>query len=366
MTDNTIYTRSSDGPQRRALKVVLPGGSGHVGRALARHFYECGDKVCVLSRRTGKAPWRVVQWDGISAAKWVEELEGADLVINLADRSVDCRYTTANRRAIVDSRIAPTILLGNVIGGLSQPPRLWMNASTATIYRNALDCGMDEATGDIGGKEQDTPTSWRFSVEVAACWEEAFFSAQAPRTRKIALRSAMIMDTEPGGVFDKLSRLVRLGLGGALGSGDQYVSWIHEKDFVHAVEHLIGRGDMEGPVNIASPFPLSNRQFMRVLREAWGLRIGLPAPEWMLEIGAAVVRTETELLLKSRRVIPGRLAKTGFRFSFGVWSDAVRDLVERWRQEHSGRRSVDAESSSVRRELSESSVQRIATTEGKL
>ncbi|MGA7695195.1 MAG: TIGR01777 family oxidoreductase [Candidatus Sulfotelmatobacter sp.] len=314
-----------------ALRIVLTGGSGQMGTLLARHFDEQGHQVVVIARSVQPAPWRVVEWDGATLGDWCSELERADLLINLAGRSVNCRYTPANRKAIKESRVQSTLLLGRAIARLAHPPRVWMNASTATIYRHALDRAMDEETGEIGGNERDCPSSWRFSIDVATSWEEAFFSAVAPRTRKIALRSAMTMSPDRGGIFAELLRLVRLGLGGTAGSGDQYVSWIHEADFIRSIEFLMAHEEFEGPVNLAAPNPLPNREFMRALRRAWGTRVGLPAPRPLLELGAVFLRTETELILKSRRVVPGRLLRGGFEFQFPEWPGAARDLVERWR-----------------------------------
>jgi uncharacterized protein (TIGR01777 family) len=292
-----------------------------------------GNAVTVLSRSGAVAPWRVVSWDGADADDWTRELEDADVVINLAGRSVNCRYNAGNRRGILESRIRTTELLGKAISKVQRPPRLWINASTATIYRHSLDREMDEATGELGGVEPDAPGSWRFSVEVATRWEKALFAANTPRTRKIALRSAMVMSAERGGTFDLLLRLVRFGLGGACGSGKQFVSWIHEEDFVRAVDYLVEHEEFEGPVNVASPGPLPNEEFLRALRRAWGARLGLPASEWMLEVGAFFLRTETELILKSRRVVPGLLLMSGFEFQFPEWRGAAEDLVQRWRRQ---------------------------------
>jgi hypothetical protein len=207
-----------------------------------------------------------------------------------------------------------------------------MNASTATIYRHSFDRAMDEETGEIGGNEAHAPSSWRFSIDVATSWEQVFFVASAAHTRKIAMRSAVVMSPDHGGIFDALLRLVRFGLGGTAGTGEQFVSWIHDYDFVSAVEFLIDREDLHGVVNLAAPNPLPNRDFMRDLRQAWGIRIGIPPASWMLKIGALLLRTETELVHKSRRVIPGRLLKAGFQFQFSEWSVAARDLVARWRR----------------------------------
>jgi len=206
-----------------------------------------------------------------------------------------------------------------------------MNASTATIYRHALDRPMDEQTGEIGGNEPNAPAKWSFSIDVATSWETAFFDSVTPNTRKIALRSAVVMSPDRGGIFDKLLRLVRFGLGGTSASGMQFVSWIHDADFLGSIDYLIARDEINGVVNIASPNPLPNREFMKALREAWGSRIGLPAASWMLEIATLLLRSETELVLKSRRVIPGRLVEAGFQFQFPEWESAAQHLVSRWR-----------------------------------
>jgi uncharacterized protein len=317
----------------RPLRIVLPGGSGQVGNILARHFHCKGDSVVVLTRRTIPAPWRIVAWDGMNLGSWVREVEKADVVINLAGRSVNCRYNSANRREIMESRTQSTRVLGEALNQAVHPPRLWMNASTATIYRHTLDHTTDEVTGELGGNEPNAPSSWGFSIDVARRWEECFFAADTPNTRKIALRSAMTMSPDRGGIFDVLLRLVRFGLGSASGSGKQFVSWIHEADFVRSVEYLIANEEMAGRVNIAAPKPLPNREFMGVLRKTWGRSVGLSAAKWMLELGAVFLRTETELILKSRRVVPGRLLLAGFEFRFPDWPSTAQDLVHRWRQD---------------------------------
>jgi uncharacterized protein (TIGR01777 family) len=317
------------------LRIVIAGGSGQVGTILARHFHSQGHSVIVLSRTTFPAPWRMVAWNGVSLDSWIRHLDKADAVINLAGRNVNCRYSKGNRREIMESRIQSTRVLGMALKKVANPPRLWMNASTATIYRHALDRPMDELAGELGGNEPNAPPSWRFSIDVAKRWEETFFAACTPNTRKIALRSAMTMSPDRGGIFDTLLRLVRLGLGGAAGSGKQFVSWIHEMDFVRAIDYLIANEEMEGCVNIAAPWPLPNSQFMSVLRHVWGRRSGLSATEWMLEFGAMFLRTETELILKSRRVVPGRLLAAGFKFQFPDWPSAAQDLVRRWRSHES-------------------------------
>ncbi len=279
------------------MKVVIPGGSGQVGAVLARAFHGDGHEVVVLSRQPGNAPWRVVPWDARTLGEWAGELDGADVVINLTGRSVNCRYTPENRRVITESRVDSTRVLGEATSQASHPPRVWLQASTATIYAHRFDAPNDETTGILGGAEPDAPDTWRFSIDVARAWEQAFEEAKVPQTRKVALRSAMTMSPDPEGIFDTLLGLVRRGLGGHSGSGRQYVSWIHDQDFVRAVYWLIEREMFEGAVNLAAPNPLPNAEFMRVLREAWGAPVGLPATEWMLEIGAFFLKTETELIL---------------------------------------------------------------------
>lgn len=313
------------------MRVVIPGGSGQIGSILAHAFHRDGHDVVVLSRRTQNRSWRVVEWDGATLGPWQREIDGADVVINLAGRSVNCRYNAANRREILQSRLASTRAVGAAIGRASRPPRVWLQASTATIYAHRYDGANDERSGVLGGQEIGAPGTWRFSIEVARAWERACNEARTPATRKVLLRSAMTMIPDEGGVFDALLGLVRRGLGGSAGSGRQFVSWIHYEDFVAASRWLIERHDVDGAVNIASPYPLSNTEFMRVLREAYGMPFGLPAPAWMLEIGAVAIRTETELVLKSRRVVPQRLLEQGFAFKFPNWIDAAADLCDRWK-----------------------------------
>jgi hypothetical protein len=314
------------------MKVVIPGGTGQVGSVLARAFQRDGHEVVVLSRNPSAGPWRAVAWDAETLGDWVAELEGADAVINLAGRSVNCRYNAANRKAIVDSRVKSTAAVGRAIAQATRPPKVWLQAGTATIYAHRYDAPNDEATGVLGGGDPDSPDTWRFSIDVATAWERAANEAQTPQTRKVLLRSAMVMSPDPDGIFDTLLRLVRYGLGGTAGDGRQYISWIHDEDFVRAVSWLIEHEEMAGPVNLTAPEPLPNADFMRTLRQAWGTRIGLPATAWMLEIGAVFLRTETELVLKSRRVVPGRLLGSGFSFRFPRWREAAQDLCAKWRE----------------------------------
>jgi uncharacterized protein (TIGR01777 family) len=253
-------------------------------------------------------------------------------VINLAGRSVNCRYNAANRRAIMQSRVASTAVVGRAIAACSAPPRAWLQASTATVYAHRYDAPNDEQHGILGGEEPGVPETWRFSIDVARAWERELAAAATPRTRKVAMRSAMVMSPDRGGVFDVLLGLVRRGLGGTYGDGRQYVSWVHHEDFARAVCFLIEHDDLAGAVNVASPDPLPNAEFMRALREAWGARVGLPATRSMLEVGAVLLRTETELVLKSRRVVPARLIEAGFQFRYPTWPPAAHDLCAEWRR----------------------------------
>jgi uncharacterized protein (TIGR01777 family) len=318
------------------MKIVIPGGSGQVGAVLIRALGSAGHEMVVLSRRTRNEneSVRTVKWDGESLGPWANEVDGADVVINLAGRSVNCRYHARNRRQILESRLASTRVVGQAIAEAKSPPPLWLQASTATIYAHRFDAANDEASGIFGGNEPKAPDTWRFSIDVARAWEEATLAAPTPHTRKVLLRSAMTMSPDAAGVFDVLLRLVRCGLGGRQGDGRQFVSWIHEHDFVRAIVWLIEHDDIEGAVNLAAPHPLPNADFMRTLRRAWGVRVGLPATRTMLEFGALLLRTETELILKSRRVLPGRLLEHGFRFACPQWPLAAAELCHRWRKWH--------------------------------
>ena len=311
------------------MKIVIPGGSGQVGTILARDFQRDGHDVVVLSRQAETRPWRVVAWDGATLGDWSREVDGCDIVINLAGRSVNCRYSAGNRRVILDSRVLPTRAVGRAIAQANRVPRLWLQASTATIYAHRYDAPNDERSGLIGRDEPEAPSAWNFSIDVARAWEREFNEATTARTRKVALRSAVILSPDAGGIFDTLLGLVKRGLGGSAGDGRQFVSWIHHEDFVRAIRWLIAHEDVDGVVNVAAPNPLPNAEFMRVLREASGASFGLAATKWMLELGAFFMRTETELLLKSRRVVPGRLIESGFEFRFPAWPDAARDLCQR-------------------------------------
>ncbi|SDY98171.1 hypothetical protein SAMN05421504_108112 [Amycolatopsis xylanica] len=307
------------------MKIVIPGGTGQVGTILSRALTGDGHEVVVLSRRPGPH-----HWDGRTLGPWAAELDGCDAVINLAGRSVSCRYTEANLKEMMDSRVDSARVVGEAIALAKRPPKVWLQMSTATVYAHRFDAANDEATGIIGGAEPGVPGYWGFSVDIAKAWEEAQDQAETPDTRKVALRAAMVMSPDRGGVFSVLRAMARLRLGGPVGGGRQYVSWIHETDFVNAVRFLI-ESELSGPVNLAAPAPLPQRDFMRALRRACGVRLGLPATKWMAEIGALVLRSDTELLLKSRRVVPERLLGAGFAFEYPEWPDAALDLARKAR-----------------------------------
>lgn len=290
------------------MKLVLCGGSGFCGQLLQAFFTERGWEVTVISR--GNGGWGRLR----------DTLNGADAVVNLAGRTVNCRYTPDHCAEIYASRLDTTRAIGEAIASCPNPPPVWLNSSTATIYRHALDRDMDEATGELGKG---------FSVDVARRWEQALNDAPTPHTRKVALRAAMIMAPGANGVFGAFYGLAKAGLGGPMAGGAQYVSWIHGTDFCRAIEFLIEHTELSGPVNLAAPHPLPNREFFAVLRKAAGMPFGLPTTRWMLEIGAWLRKTETELLLKSRRVVPGALLADGFEFEYPTWQEAVKDLVAR-------------------------------------
>jgi len=311
------------------MKIVIPGGTGEVGTILARAFTADGHEVIVLSRSDKGAAWRVARWDGETVGEWANEIDGCDVVINLAGRSVNCRYTSENRREIMDSRLKSTRAVAQAISAAATPPKVWLQMSTATIYSHRHDAPNDELTGIIGGKERDAPDKWKFSIDVATGWERAATEVATPATRKVLMRLSILMSPHPTGTFKLLLQLVRFGLGGKAGSGRQYVSWIHDRDFVRAIYWLIEHDELSGPVNLAAPNPLPNAEFMRGIRHAHGIPFGLPAFEWQLELGTFLMRSESELVLKSRRVVPKLLTDSGFKFEFPEWRAAAEDLCRR-------------------------------------
>lgn len=300
-------------------KVILAGGNGYLGKVLADYYKELAEEVLILSRKPMAANGniRTEVWDGKEEGDWVKSLEGADLLVNLCGKNVNCRYTAKNQAEIISSRTIPTRLLGKVIGKMAQPPRLWINVTSATIYRHAEDHAQDEINGELG---------YGFSIEVCKQWEAAFFESETPDTRKIALRMGIVLGRNDS-VFPRLLNLVRLGLGGQQGDGQQYVSWIHEHDVARCTEWLTDEEKMEGVINCAAPVAVKNMELMKVMRKAYGIPFGLPCPQWLLEIGVRLIGTETELVLKSRWVSPGRLLDNGFTFQFAEIKPAVHDIL---------------------------------------
>jgi len=302
-------------------KIVLAGGNGYLGTVLAAYYAPLCQEVVILSRKPmpAKANIKTVVWDGKTMGNWCHELGSTDMLINLCGKNVNCRYTKANREAIVQSRVVPTKLLGEVIGSLAAPPRLWINVTSATIYRHAEDKPQTEADGEIGDG---------FSIEVCKQWEAEFFNAKVSQTRQVALRMGIVLGRIDG-VFPRLLNLVKMCLGGKQGTGKQYVAWVHELDAARSTEWLLVHEEIYGVVNCTAPVPVSNNLLMQVIRKAYGMPVGLPAPEWLLSFGALIIGTETELILKSRWVLPVRLTDAGFKFQFRDIKAAVNDIVRK-------------------------------------
>jgi uncharacterized protein len=306
-------------------KIILAGGSGFIGAMLAEFFAAKGSEVVILTRnpRPRAGLIREVRWDGAAVGDWQRELEGARALINLAGVSVNCRYHASNRKLMLDSRLNSTRVLGEAIARCTNPPPAWLNSSTATIYKHNFGAAWDES-GEIGGCPEAKDI---FSVLIATEWERVFNEAITPRTRKVALRSAMVLGHGKNSVLPNLLRLARLGLGGSLAGGRQFVSWIHEEDFCHAVEWIIEHQNLHGAVNLAAPNPVTNAEFMATIRKVCRAPFRMPATRWMLEVGAFLLRTETELLIKSRRVVPGKLLADGFVFRHPQLLPAIQRLT---------------------------------------
>ena len=300
-------------------KIVLAGGNGHLGNVLAEYYKDKATEVVILARHEREADHniRTVVWDGKTWGKWAAELVNADILINLCGKNVNCRYTEKNKAEIFASRVVPTELLGQAIHDLVEPPKLWINASSATIYRHAEDRPQDEQNGEHGNG---------FSVDVCEAWEYAFNKYDTPKTRKVALRISMVLGRDDS-VFPRLRNLIKLGMGGHQGNGEQYVSWVHEHDVARATEWISDHLELEGAVNCTAPGPVKNTEFMRVIRKAFGVPVGLPAPKLLLEIGSFIIGTETELILKSRWVLPKRLLDNGFVFNYPDPKTAIEELV---------------------------------------
>ena len=292
-------------------KIVIAGGTGFIGQYLEEKFVDLGYKVKIISRQPQHISWS-------NQAGIIDALDQAEMVINLAGKSVNCRYTDRNKEEIIKSRTETTKMLGIAVLACKNPPKLWLNSSTATIYRHASDYPMTEANGEIGSG---------FSVDVAQAWEQSLFDFNLPQTRQVALRMSIVLGPE-GGAMVPYVNLVRYGLGGVQGSGKQMLSWIHIEDLYQIILFLQDNKDLSGVFNCSAPQAVTNRLFMETLRNTMKQKFGLPSPKWMLEMGAIFMRTETELILKSRWVIPERLKKEGFRFTFDSIEKALQQIVE--------------------------------------
>lgn len=303
------------------MKIVLAGGSGYIGSVMASYYAANHWDVCILSRaaKPTQGKIRTVIWDAKNAGPWTNELEGADVLINLTGKNVNCRYNEANQREILNSRLEATEALHRAVSQLKKPPLLWIQITSATIYRHAEDRAMDESTGEIGSG---------FSVDVCQQWEQAFWNKSHPGVRTIALRTGIVLGSGDG-VLPRLIRLTRFGLGGKQGNGRQRISWIHEKDMVNIVEWIRTNRSATGTYNATAPGPETNDQFMRLLRRQLRIPFGMNAPAWLLSIGAWLIGTETELIFKSRWVIPARLQHEGFSFEFATLPHALKDIIAR-------------------------------------
>lgn len=294
--------------------IMIAGGNGFLGKELELYFLGKGDSIKTLTRRPAKS--HHIAWDGKTLGKWQKELEEIDILINLCGKSVDCRYTAANREKILNSRVDSTSVLNKAIQASQNPPKVWLNASSATIYMHAEKELMTESTGIIGDD---------FSMSVCKTWEETFFSADLPHTRQVAIRTSIVLGNR-GGAFPKLRQITKLGLGGYQGRGDQKVSWIHIDDFCKAVDFVINRDELSGSVNITSANPVENKNFMTNVRKRFNVPFGIDQPKALLELGAIFMKTETELLLKSRNVYPERLLDAGFQFKYPTIDVALKHL----------------------------------------
>jgi uncharacterized protein (TIGR01777 family) len=301
-------------------KLIIAAGTGFLGQVLIAHFKDKFDEIVILTRGKSKSidSIKYVNWDAKTLSGWENELENASVLINLAGKSVDCRYTAANKKEIYNSRIDSTKILNEAVLNCKNPPKHWLNSSTSTIYRFSLDKQMDEVTGE---------TSDDFSMNIAKSWEKVFFETETPKTLKTALRTSIVLGKN-GGAFVPIKTLAKFGLGGKQGKGNQFISWIHEKDFARAIEYIIKK-ELTEVVNIVSPNPITNVDFMKTLRATIGIPFGLPTSKLLLKIGSFFIRTETELVLKSRNVIPKILQENGFTYEYETLEKTFKNLTSK-------------------------------------
>lgn len=299
-------------------KLIIAAGTGFLGQVLVNYFKDEYTEIVVLTRGKSQIKDNInyVNWDAKTLTGWEKHLENATVLINLAGKSVDCRYTDENKKEILASRVDSTAILNIAVLSCTNPPKHWLNSSTATIYRHSKDKQMTEENGEIGND---------FSMNVAKTWEQTFFEVPTKNTLKTALRTSIVLGKN-GGAFIPLKQLAQFGLGGKQASGNQFISWLHELDFARAIEFIINE-NMTGVVNVVAPKPVQNKLFMKQLRSTLKMPIGLPTPKFLLEIGAKIIKTEPELVLKSRNVIPERLLEKGFRFEFDTLEKTFEDLV---------------------------------------
>ena len=299
-------------------RIIITAANGFIGQALVAHFKTKYDVVALVRRLPEKNDGvRYLLWDGIHTGEWTMEFEGALAVINLAGRSVNCRYNQKNKKEIYRSRLQSTALVGKVIQQCADKPAVWLNAASATIYRHSLHTPMTEKDGVIGEG---------FSVDVCQKWEKQFNDYKQEGVRQVLLRTAIVLGRN-GGVMVPFKRLVKFGLGGKMAAGDQMFSWVHEEDLCRIVEYLVLNPQCTGVYNIAAPQPVTNKTFMRTLRKVKHMPFGIPAPAWLLRIGAWLIGTETELIFKSRYVVPERLTQEGFKFRYAHIKDCLEDLA---------------------------------------
>ena len=297
------------------MKIIITAANGFMGEALVQYFSKAHKVVAIVRKSITFKKAKTCIWDGKNHGDWATELEGADVLINLAGKSVNCRYNEANKAAIYTSRLESTIVLGRAIQGCKNPPKLWINAASATIYRHSLNDPMTESTGEFGTG---------FSVDVCQKWEKSFFDFQLKNTRQVALRTAIVLGKN-GGVMVPFKRLTQLGFGGKMGDGQQQFSWIHIEDVCRSIEFIIENESLNGAINVSSPNPIRNNVFMQALRQRYNRFAVIPSPVWLLELGAKLIKTETELILKSRFVLPEKLEQAGFKWKFATIEDALEE-----------------------------------------
>jgi len=297
-------------------KIVIAGGTGALGKSLTDIFSE--NEVIVLSRyqKPDKGNVKYVQWDAKTLGSWTEALEGSTAVINLVGKSVNCRYTTHNKEEIISSRVDATNIIGKAIQRLKRPPEVWINAGSAAIFGNSSDVIKDE-NGSLGEG---------FSAGVCKLWEKSFNEVHTPQTRKVFLRIGMVLQRD-GGVLKPFLNMAKFGLGGRIGSGQQYITWIHDLDFKELVNWVIKEKDVSGVLHVSSPFPVTNQEFMESLRKSIKMPIGLPNPALFIKIGAALIGTEAELVLSGRRVVSTVLNHKGYTFKYPELSMALNELL---------------------------------------